>query len=57
MNALQKALVGAGLAKEPKQRNKKHKKIICRKCGEEMIQPTGDNYCYCQKCNNYIVFK
>ena len=56
MNALQKALVNAGFAKEPKHKKNKHKPIACRKCGENMYQPDGDNYAYCQKCGNYIVF-
>ena len=56
MNALQKALVNAGLAQEPKYKKHKHKPITCRKCGEQMYQPEGDNYAYCSKCGNSIIF-
>ena len=54
MNALQKALTIAGLAKEPKPRRKRKKatkEIKCRKC----YKPENTNVATCE-CGNYIIF-
>lgn len=58
MNSLQKALVEAGLAKEPKERKRKGKEFKCHKCGEVMTNPDGINVMYCEKCNSpsYFIF-
>lgn len=57
MNALQKALTTAGLAKEPKPRRKRKaaKEIKCRKCGQVMYKPENTNTAICE-CGNYIIF-
>lgn len=57
MNVLQKALVNAGLANEPKRRKRKRqtKEIKCRKCGKVMYKPENTNIAACE-CGNYIVF-
>ena len=58
MNSLQKALVEAGLAKEPKERKRKGKEFKCNKCGEVMTNPDGINVMYCKNCNtpSYFIF-
>lgn len=57
MNVLQKALVNAGLANEPKRRKRKKqtKEIKCRKCGQVMYKPENTNVATCE-CGNYIIF-
>lgn len=58
MNALQKALVEAGLAKELKERRKRPRKYNCRRCGAEMIRVEGTNTMACSndKCKNFFIF-
>lgn len=57
MNSLQRALVAAGLAEEPKERKHKKGKVFhCNKCGEEMVNPDDINAMYCRKCGNYFIF-
>lgn len=56
MNSLQRALVAAGLAEEPKERKHKGKVFHCNKCGEEMVNPDDVNAMYCRKCGNYFIF-
>lgn len=58
MNALQKALVNAGLATPRKERRKKNRRkaITCNKCGHEMVQVSDTNVIVCTSCgNNYVV--
>ena len=47
MNSLQKALVNAGLAEEPKDRKRRGKQFKCNKCGEVMEHPDGMNVMFC----------
>ena len=56
MNSLQKSLVENGLAKEPKQKPKRHKKYTCRKCGADMVMIEGTNTMACSECKNFFVF-
>lgn len=56
MNALQKALVGAGLAEEPKPRKVRHKQFKCHKCGETMVHPDWGNFMYCPNCDSTSFF-
>lgn len=52
MNALQMALVNAGLANPKAVRKPKQKRITCKKCGEDM--ELEGNMAFCRKCSNYI---
>lgn len=57
MNALQKALVNAGLAKEPKQKRRKGKDFKCNKCGTVMTHPEDTNVMWCPHCDSsYFIF-
>lgn len=58
MNALQKALVDAGLAKKaPKTHGRRHDSIKCRKCGARMDKKDGTNIFVCPECGNQYVKK
>lgn len=58
MNALQKALVEAGLAKAPAEKPRKPRKFKCRACGGEMVTIPYTNTMSCtnSKCKNYYLF-
>lgn len=58
LNAMQKALVNAGFAEEPKQRKRKPKNFKCRVCGAPMIIVDDSNIMTCSgdKCKNYFLF-
>jgi formylmethanofuran dehydrogenase subunit E len=57
MNAMQKALVSAGLAKEPKSRKRRGKQFSCNRCGETMIQYDDVNVMVCPNCDrSYFIF-
>ena len=57
MNALQKALVEAGLAEEPKPKRKRRGKLFnCRKCGTRMTKVEDSNIMFCEKCGQYFLF-
>ena len=56
-NALQRALVSAGLAEEPKEKRKRYKKFTCNRCGEVMTRLDGTNFMYCPQCDySYFIF-
>lgn len=58
MNALQCALVNAGLAEEPQYRKPKLRKFKCKKCGSEMTPHPNTNIMTCDnpQCDNYFIF-
>lgn len=57
MNSLQKALVNAGLAEEPKERKRRGKQFKCNKCGEVMEHPDNMNVMFCKDCDSsYFIF-
>lgn len=57
MNAMQRALVNAGLAEEPKERKRRGKQFKCNKCGEVMVHPDWGNFLVCPKCDSsYFIF-
>lgn len=56
MNALQKALVNSGLAKEPKPRKFRSRTYKCSKCGAPMEIREGTNIMACTACSNYYLF-
>lgn len=56
MNAMQKAVVSAGLADAPKEKKLKPRAFTCHKCGEKMYSIPGTNVMTCSKCNNYFIF-
>lgn len=57
MNALQRALVKAGLAEEPKQkRRRRGKQFNCKRCGTVMTKMPDSNIMYCEKCSQYFLF-
>lgn len=57
MNALQRALVRASLAEEPKERKHKSKEFKCNKCGEVMEHPSWGNFMYCKNCDSsFFIF-
>ena len=58
MNSLQKALVNAGLAEEPKERPHRGKKFKCRRCQSPMIKIPETNVMACsnEKCSQYFIF-
>lgn len=56
MNALQLALVKAGLAKPIKEKHNKGKSFRCHRCKAPMIKFEGTNVMACSECNNYFVF-
>ena len=56
MNALQVALVNAGLTKAPKERKPRYKIYTCHRCGNDMIPIYGTNIMACENCKNYFIF-
>jgi len=57
LNALQRALVNAGLAEEPKPKKKrKGKQFNCRRCGTVMTKVDDSNIMFCPKCGQYFLF-
>ena len=57
MNALQLALVKAGLAEEPKpKRKRKGKQFNCRRCNTVMTKVEDTNIMFCEKCGQYYLF-
>lgn len=58
MNALQNALINAGLAEAPEERKRKPREYKCRKCGSAMIQAEYTNTMACSnpKCSNFFIF-
>lgn len=56
MNALQLALVNAGLANAPKEKISKQRIFTCRKCGEKMFSIPNTNIMACSNCKNYFIF-
>ena len=59
MNAMQLALVKAGLSEEPKQHKKKKTRTFdCYKCHSHgsMVPIEGTNTMVCQECGNYFIF-
>lgn len=56
MNSLQKALVNAGLTKEPEERKRKPREYKCRKCGAPMVVVEGTNIMACSSCKNFFIF-
>lgn len=56
MNALQRALVKAGLAQPPREKRKHYKQFKCHQCGSRMIQIPDTNTMACEKCGQYFVF-
>lgn len=58
LGAMQKALVNAGLANEPKRRSRRQKQNRCRKCGKPMIRLEDTNIMVCSgdTCRNYYIF-
>ncbi len=57
MNALQRAIVRAGLAEEPKpKRRRKGKQFNCRRCNTIMTKVYGTNIMFCEKCGQYYLF-
>ena len=58
MNAMQRALVNAGLAEKPKDRKRRGKQFKCNKCGEVMEHPEwASNVMWCPKCDSsYFIF-
>lgn len=59
LGTIQRALVDAGLANEPKPKRKRpQKEIKCFKCGSPMIRIEDTNTMACsnEKCRNYRVF-
>jgi len=56
MNALQLALVNAGLAEAPKTRKPRGKQFKCHKCHNVMVKVPDSNIMYCEKCGQYFLF-
>ena len=58
MNALQRALVNAGLTEEPKNRKPRGKDFKCHRCKSPMIKIPDTNIMACsnEKCHNYFIF-
>ena len=57
LTALPRALVRAGLAKEPKEKKKYYKRFKCHNCNSNMIQIEGTNTMACERCGQYFVFR
>lgn len=58
MNALQLALVNAGLAEPIKEKKNKHgKQFKCHRCKSPMIKFEGTNVMTCSNCGNYFIFR
>lgn len=56
MNALQKALVSAGLAKKPKERQYRPRSFKCRACGSKtMARMYNTNVAVCDNCGKFIL--
>lgn len=49
MGQMQKALVGAGLVKEPKERKRQGKQFKCHKCGAPMVKIANTNVMVCSQ--------
>ena len=57
LNALQRALVDAGLVEEPKTtKKKKTKQFKCYKCQTVMTKVPDSNVMYCEECGQYFLF-
>lgn len=57
LGIMQKALIDANLAKQPKERKYKNKEFECRKCKKgTMSIIEGTNTMACDSCNNIYVF-
>ena len=57
MNAMQKALVKNGLAKEPnRKRKRKPREFRCKECGNVMRNIDNANVMVCTSCDNYVIF-
>ena len=56
LNALQRALVDAGLAEEPKPQKKKYKQFKCYRCHNTMTKVPDSNIMYCEQCGQYFLF-
>lgn len=56
MNAIQQALVNAGLAEEPKTRRPRPKQFKCHKCHNVMTKVLDSNIMYCNRCGQYFLF-
>lgn len=56
LNALQKALVDAGLAQEPKPRKRNGKQFKCHRCHNVMTKVPDSNIMYCEQCGQYFLF-
>ena len=56
MNALQRALVNAGLAEKPKERKPHTRQFKCNKCKHIMVKVPDSNIMYCPQCSNYFLF-
>jgi rRNA maturation endonuclease Nob1 len=56
MNALQRALVNAGLAEEPKQRKPHTKQFKCHRCKHVMTKVPDSNIMFCEQCGQYFLF-
>ena len=57
LNALQRALVDAGLAEAPKPRKRNSKQFKCHKCKNVMTKVPDSNIMYCERCGNYFLFR
>lgn len=56
LNALQRALVDAGLAEAPKPRKRNGKQFKCHRCKHIMTKVPDSNIMYCEQCGNYFLF-
>ncbi len=56
LNALQRALVDAGLAEQPKPRKKNIKQFKCHRCKHIMTKVPDSNIMYCENCGQYFLF-
>lgn len=56
MDAMQCALVSAGLAQKPKKRKSKKREYQCNKCGAPMIRVENTNVMACSSCQNFFIF-
>ncbi len=56
LNALQRALVDAGWAEEPKPQKPKYKQFKCHKCKTIMTKVPDSNIMYCSECGQYFLF-
>ena len=56
LNALQRALVDAGLASSPKPQRKTGKMFKCHRCKNVMTKVPDSNIMYCEQCGQYFLF-